>query len=91
MQPLMFQLATDRQDKGKTANYYVFAGGGTIETKNGKGEVVQKNAVLGSNGTIYIAHQVAEGVDGLVILDRREYDRLMAAAQPKASAKKGKK
>lgn len=91
-----FTLATDRDDKGQTENYRVYAGGGQTQVKNKRGENVIKNVILGGNGTVYIANEVANGHDAWTLIPRALYERLTRTAPANASAavasaKKGKK
>lgn len=86
---IVLALAKDREDGGKTENYRVYAGGGTVQMKNRRGEVVSKNAILGGNGTIYIANELAGEAKEFVLLPKAMYDKLAGA---QASIKqKGKK
>lgn len=76
MNPIILKLATDREDKGKTENYTVYGGGGTVNVKNRKGEMVQKNVILGGNGTVYVANDVVKDATELVLITKKEYDSL---------------
>lgn len=76
--PIVLKLATDRDDKGETDNYRVYAGGGTVTVKNKKGETVQKNTILGGNGTIYIANELAKPHTEWVLMPKAQYDTLTA-------------
>lgn len=77
------RLATSRDDGGKTENYRVYEGGGQVSVTNKRGETVQKNAILGGNGTVYIANEHAQAFDAWVLIPRPVYDRLMAGKTPK--------
>ncbi len=76
---IVMKLVTDREDGGKTENYRVYGGGGVVPMKNRKGENVTKNAILGGNGTIYVANELAGDADAFVLVPKAEYDRLTGA------------
>ena len=88
--PLEFTLATDRDDAGKTDNYTVYACNRQMSVKNGRGETVVKNAIMGGNGTIYIGHELAGEHHRWVLMPFVMYEQLAGAAAPKAAPKKGK-
>ena len=75
---ITFRPATDRDDKGQTENYRVYAGGGQVQVKNKRGENVIKNVILGGNGTIYVANEVAKGIDEWVLMPKSLYQKLTA-------------
>lgn len=85
--PIILKLATGRDDKGQTENYRVYEGGGVVTIKNKRGENVNKNAILGGNGTIYVANDLAESHTEMVLLPRVEFDRL---TRGQLASKKGK-
>lgn len=84
--PILMKLATDRTDKGETAAYRVYSGGGQVQLKNPRGENVIKNAILGGNGIIYVAKELAGTHDEFVLMPRVVYEQQLAAAR-----KEGKK
>lgn len=86
-----FALATDRDDKGQTENYRVYAGGGQVQMKNKRGENVIKNAILGGNGTLYIANTLAGSHDAWVLIPRSVYQKLTGANASTAPAWANKK
>lgn len=77
--PITMTLAKDRADGGKTANYTVYDCKRQMQVTNGKGETVVKNAVMGSNGTIYIGHELAGPHTEWVLMPRAMYDQLYTA------------
>lgn len=85
-----FTLATDREDRGQTANYRVYAGGGQMQVKNERGETIIKNVILGGNGTIYIGNEVAGKHDAWVLIPKARYQQLTTTTTTTAPAKKGK-
>lgn len=87
------KLDTSREDKGKTANYHVYAAAETFTANNGKGQAVGKNLIMGGNGTLYIGNPVAAGHDNWVLMPVTEYNALMATptTSAKAPAKSRKK
>ena len=95
---ILFTIATDRDDKGKTKNYTVYAGGGQVTVTNERSETVIKNAILGGNGTIYIANELANGHNEWALIPRSLYNRLAgkmthpgAVQEVVAPKQKGKK
>lgn len=84
-----------------TGNYRVYEGGGTFEAKDGRGQTVLKNVVLGSLGSVYVGHPIAKDIDAYVLVPKKLWDAVQSpavanakAAQtavPKPQAKKGKK
>lgn len=88
MNPIVLKLATSREDKGVTDNYRVFGGSPTMAAKDRKGELIQRNAIVGGNGTIYVAKALAEHDDEIVVLGKKEYDRLTGKSN--ATKKKGR-
>lgn len=85
---IQMTLATNRDDGGKTENYHIYAGGGQVQVKNKRGETIIKNAVLGGNGTIYIANELAGSHTAWVLLPRSDYDKLVGNFK-EGVAKKG--
>ena len=96
---IRLSLDTSREkDKGKTPNYHVYAAAETFIAKNGKGQDVTKNAVMGGNGTVYIANSMATGIDAWVLVPAATFDDLaknatlspasLVAAATKPSKKK---
>lgn len=77
--PIILALATGRDDKGKTDNYNVYEGGGRIKAKNKRGEEVLKNAILGGNGTVYVAQELSSGIDAYVLVPKPLWDELWTA------------
>lgn len=86
---MLLTLATDRDDKGQTENYRVYAGGGQVQVKNKRGEVVQKAGLLGGNGTVYIANELAGDHTEWVLIPKPAFDALTGVAP--AAEKKTKK
>jgi hypothetical protein len=74
--PIEFTLATKRDDGGKTANYTVYECSRQMQVKNGKGEPIIKNAIMGSNGSIYIGHELAGPHTEWVLMPRAMFDQL---------------
>ena len=74
--PIHMSLATNRDDKGKTENYTIYNIPVQVQVKNKKGETVTKNAVLGGNGTIYIAHEIAGDDTEWVMMPKSMFDQL---------------
>jgi hypothetical protein len=92
--PIVLSMAADRDDKGQTENYRVYSGGGLVQLKNKRGETIQKNALLGGNGTLYLANEISATHDQFVLLPMALYKELMntaAAAKGKAAAASRKK
>jgi predicted ATP-grasp superfamily ATP-dependent carboligase len=81
----------DREDKGMTPNYRVYAptSGQTTTMKNLKGETIVKNTIMGGNGTIYIARGLSEQIDAWVLLPQAMYHSLIDNVS--IASKKGKK
>lgn len=97
--PISLKLATGRDDGGHTANYTVYEGGGVTSMKNGRGETVTKNTLMGGNGSIYIAKDLAGQHTEWVLMPRAMFDQVRGAVAaqnkakvpPFAPTKKGKK
>jgi len=91
--PLIMKMATDRTDKGQTENYRVYEGGGVVSVKNKRGELVNKNAILGGNGTIYVANELAGQHTEFVLLPRAAFEAMVRplGAPAATGGKKGKK
>jgi hypothetical protein len=96
--PLIMKMAVGRDDKGQTENYRVYEGGGVVTVKNKRGEQVNKNAILGGNGTIYVANELAGSTEEFVLLPRAAFEqmvngnaKLAKPTGPAAGGKKGKK
>ncbi len=90
--PLIMKLAKGRDDGGRTENYCIYEGGGVIQMKNKRGEVINKNAILGGNGTIYVAKELAGQHEEFVLLPRVAFEHMLkapAAIKP-TPPKKGK-
>ena len=86
MKPVILNLATNRKDKGKTDNYTIYEGGGTFPVQNRKGEPVQKNVILGGNGSVYVGHAIAGKETAIVVMGKSEFDKLMDLAAPQILA-----
>ena len=86
--PIILKLATGRDDRGQTENYRVYEGGGIVGIKNKRGETVNKNVILGGNGTIYVANELAGQHEEFVLMPRVAFEQLLR--QPKPLSKKGK-
>ena len=93
--PFVMTIAQDRDDKGSTMNYKVFNVPVQVAVKNKRGEIVQKNAVMGGNGTVYIAHELTPTDEPWVMLPKAMFDALISGAAPKVKTTptkgKGKK
>lgn len=61
-------LDLSRDDKGKTANYHVYAASEQMTVPNGKGQSVTKNAIMGGNGTLYVGNPIANGIADWVLV-----------------------
>lgn len=91
MKLIELALAKGRDDGGKTENFRVFDCDARIEVKNRRGEKVMKNAVLGGNGTIYIANELAGEHEAWVLVPRTEWDRLAPKPTRTDAAKRASK
>lgn len=89
--PIVLKLATGRTDGGITNNYRVYEGGGVTTVKNARGEAVNKNVILGGNGTIYVANDLAGSHTEFVLLPRADFDRMTGHTQLASPPSKGKK
>lgn len=86
--PIFLSRVTTRDDGGRTANYTIYGSTVQVRVKNGKGEEIVKNAIMGSNGTIYVAHELAGQHEQWVLMPRAMYDQLVPlAAQPAVSVR----
>jgi hypothetical protein len=84
--PIVMRLAKGRDDGGRTENYCIYEGGGVVTLKNRRGENVSKNVILGGNGTIYIAKDLAGLHEEFVLLPRAAFEAMVKTP----AVKKGK-
>lgn len=90
---ITMQLATGRQDKGITENYRVYepVPARTVVVKNRNGEAVTKNAILGGNGTIYVAHELAKDEKEFILISGSEFAVLKSAYDRQTQTKQASK
>lgn len=88
--PIILSLSRGRDDGGITENYRVYEGGGQVAVKNKRGETVQKNTLLGGNGTIYVANTLAATHEEFVLMPRAMYNELLRKAGGRPATEKKK-